>query len=88
MGASAFFLAFYWTIDVLGYRAWALFFTVIGVNALAAYLGPSFVQTHRLVNALVSLPVPANGRLRRRWPTAPVLVKMPFCIGCSAASFS
>lgn len=56
--ACLLFLAFYWTIDVLGYRRWALFLTVIGVNALAAYLGPSFVQTHRLTNSLLKPLVP------------------------------
>jgi predicted acyltransferase len=59
--ACLLFLVFYWTIDVLGYRAWAFFLTVIGVNALAAYLGPSFVQTHRLANALTKPLVPQMG---------------------------
>jgi predicted acyltransferase len=31
-------LIFYWFIDVLGYKKWAFFFVVIGVNALAIYL--------------------------------------------------
>lgn len=48
--ACLLFLAFYWTIDVLGYRGWTLFLTVIGVNALAAYLGPGIVQTHRITD--------------------------------------
>jgi predicted acyltransferase len=51
--ACLFFLAFYWTIDVLGYRRWTLFLVVIGVNALAAYLGPTIVQTHRMTNPFV-----------------------------------
>jgi len=29
---------FYWIIDVRGYRRWAFFFTVIGVNAITIYL--------------------------------------------------
>ena len=29
---------FYWIIDVKGYRRWAFFFTVIGVNAITIYL--------------------------------------------------
>ncbi len=48
--ACMLFLAFYWTIDVLGYRAWTLPLTVIGVNALAAYLGPHFMNLPRITN--------------------------------------
>ena len=29
---------FYWVIDVLGYRRWAFFFIVIGMNAILAYM--------------------------------------------------
>jgi predicted acyltransferase len=29
---------FYWIIDVKGYRRWAFFFTIIGVNAITIYL--------------------------------------------------
>jgi predicted acyltransferase len=29
---------FYWVIDVRGYRKWAFFFTVIGMNAIAIYV--------------------------------------------------
>ena len=29
---------FYWLIDVLGYRRWAFLFTVIGMNAIVAYM--------------------------------------------------
>ena len=29
---------FYYVIDVLGYRRWALFFTVIGMNAIVVYV--------------------------------------------------
>jgi predicted acyltransferase len=48
--ACLLFLAFYWTIDVLGYRKWTLPLTVIGVNALAAYLGPHFMNLPRITN--------------------------------------
>jgi len=33
---------FFYVIDVLGYRRWAFFFTVIGMNAIVAYLAPDF----------------------------------------------
>jgi len=48
--ACLLFLAFYWIIDMLGYRTWALPLVVIGVNALAAYLGPSIVQVQKMTN--------------------------------------
>lgn len=51
--ACLLFLAFYWAIDVLGYRGWTLPLVIIGVNALAAYLGPSVVQVHRITNPFV-----------------------------------
>lgn len=57
--ACLLFLVFYWTIDVLGYRAWTLPLTVIGVNALAAYLGPHFVNLPRITNPFMK-PLAAN----------------------------
>jgi predicted acyltransferase len=35
---------FYWIIDVRGYRKWAFFFQVIGVNSLVIYLAVRFVD--------------------------------------------
>jgi len=35
---------FYYIIDVLGYRKWAFFFQVIGINSLAIYLAYRFVD--------------------------------------------
>jgi predicted acyltransferase len=35
---------FYWIIDVLGYRRWAFFFKVIGINSLAIYLSYRFID--------------------------------------------
>ena len=32
------FALFYWIIDVLGYRSWTLFFTVIGLNSITIYM--------------------------------------------------
>ena len=44
-GMAFLFLAlFYWTIDVLGYRKWAFFFKVIGMNSLVIYLGTRFID--------------------------------------------
>lgn len=36
--------AFYTVIDVLGWRKWAFFFVVIGVNAITIYVVPRFVD--------------------------------------------
>jgi len=35
---------FYWIIDVLGYKRWAFFFQVIGINSLAIYLAYRFID--------------------------------------------
>lgn len=35
---------FYWVIDVLGFRKWAFFFKVIGMNSLVIYLGMRFID--------------------------------------------
>jgi predicted acyltransferase len=35
---------FYYVIDVLGYRRWAFFFTVIGMNAIVAYIAPDIIN--------------------------------------------
>ena len=45
-GAYSFFTLalFYWVIDVLGWRRWAFFFRVIGMNAITIYLLMRFVQ--------------------------------------------
>ena len=34
---------FYWIIDVKGYRKWALFFVVIGINPITIYFLQRFV---------------------------------------------
>ena len=46
--ACLLFLAFYWLVDVGGHRRWAFPLYVIGMNALAAYLGPSIVPVRRI----------------------------------------
>lgn len=40
--------AFYWIIDVKGYRKWAFPFTVIGMNAIAIYLASRFINFEEL----------------------------------------
>jgi predicted acyltransferase len=35
---------FYGVIDVLGYRRWAFFFVVFGMNAIVAYMAPDFIH--------------------------------------------
>lgn len=44
-GMAFLFLAlFYWVIDILGFRKWAFFFKVIGMNSLVIYLGMRFID--------------------------------------------
>jgi predicted acyltransferase len=43
---------FYWVIDVLGYRRWAFFFTVIGMNAIVAYMAPDIIPFSQISNTL------------------------------------
>ncbi len=35
---------FYGIIDVLGYRRWSLFFVVLGMNAIVAYMAPDLIN--------------------------------------------
>ena len=37
-------IAFYWIIDVKGYKKWSFFFRVIGMNSLAIYLAVRFID--------------------------------------------
>ncbi len=53
------FLLFYTFIDVLGYRKWAFPFVVIGMNALAIYVGQSLVRLHFVVG-IFSKPLAAH----------------------------
>lgn len=44
-GLSLIFLAvFYYIIDVLGYKKWAFFFTVIGMNSILIYMSGGFID--------------------------------------------
>jgi predicted acyltransferase len=53
------FALFFAVIEVLGFRKWAFPFVVIGMNALAIYVGQSIVPFHRLVGVF-SKPVAAG----------------------------
>ena len=54
--ACLMFLLFYWVIDVLGYRRWAFLFVVIGMNALAVYLGSTVTRLHGIVGIFTRGP--------------------------------
>jgi predicted acyltransferase len=59
--AALMFLLFYWIVDVLGYRKWALAFVVIGMNALAVYLCDTFTRLHQIVGIFTRGPAAAMG---------------------------
>jgi predicted acyltransferase len=42
---------FYGLIDVLGYRRWAFFFIVFGMNAIVAYIAPDLINFSRISTA-------------------------------------
>jgi predicted acyltransferase len=50
--ACLLFLPFYWIADVRGYRTWAFPFVVIGVNAVAAYMGMTLIPISRHVSVV------------------------------------
>jgi predicted acyltransferase len=56
--ACLLFLAFYWVVDVRGYRRWSFFFVVIGMNALAVYMGRTLVPLKRTVDIFTSAVAP------------------------------
>jgi len=43
---------FYYVIDVLGYRRWAFFFAIIGMNSILIYLSEGFIDWHFTAEAL------------------------------------
>jgi predicted acyltransferase len=50
-GLSLLLLAlFYYIIDVLGYKKWAFFFTVIGMNSILIYLSGHFINWEYMTN--------------------------------------
>jgi len=46
--------AFYWIIDVLGWRRWALFFVVIGTNPITIYFLVHVVSFHGIADKFLS----------------------------------
>lgn len=55
IGYSCLLLAiFYWLFDVLQWRKLAVFFAVIGANAIAIYLSTALFDWHYIVNSLIS----------------------------------
>jgi predicted acyltransferase len=44
---------FYFLIDVKGYKRWAFWLKVIGMNSIAVYLGVHFIPFHQLANRFV-----------------------------------
>lgn len=52
-------LVFYWVIDVVGWKKWSFPFVVIGVNAVAIYLGVSIVPFSRVVG-IFTKPIAAG----------------------------
>ncbi len=53
------FALFYYIIEVLGWRRWTLFFTVIGMNSITIYLGQKFINfsytSEKLFGGLVGM---------------------------------
>ena len=45
--------SFYWVIDVKGYRKWAFFFVVVGMNSITIYLATRYVDFGRLARVFV-----------------------------------
>ncbi|NND32586.1 MAG: DUF5009 domain-containing protein [Saprospiraceae bacterium] len=52
--ASLFLVLFYWLIEVQGFRKWAFFFKVIGMNSLLIYLGYRFIDFNHTAELLFS----------------------------------
>ena len=61
--ACLMFLLFYWIIDVLGYRKWAFLFVVIGMNALAVYMGNTVTRLPHIVRIFTRAPAEVMGPL-------------------------
>jgi predicted acyltransferase len=44
---------FYWIIDVKGYKKWAFFFVVVGVNPITIYIASSLLNFKKVANVFV-----------------------------------
>ena len=52
-GLSLLLLAlFYFIIDIRGYRRWAFFFTIIGMNSILIYMSGAFINWRYTTNAI------------------------------------
>jgi predicted acyltransferase len=72
---------FYLVIDVLGFRAWAFFFVVIGVNAITIYIGQALINFHYTAQVLFGGAAPLTGSFQPAyWATADFLVKWLFLL--------
>jgi predicted acyltransferase len=64
--ACLMFLAFYWLIDMRGYRKWAFPLTVIGTNAIFIYMFSSLIHLDPMVNVftgVIARILPTNSEL-------------------------
>jgi len=53
-GTSALFLSlFYWLIDIKGYRKWAFFFVVVGMNSITIYVAGWILSFYNLADVIV-----------------------------------
>jgi predicted acyltransferase len=52
------FALFFWIIDVKGYRRWAFFFTVIGMNSIAVYVATELFSFQQIGNIFVGSLLP------------------------------
>jgi predicted acyltransferase len=49
---------FYWIIEVKGFRRWAFFFSVIGMNSIAVYVATSLISFQQIGNIFVGNLLP------------------------------
>jgi predicted acyltransferase len=52
---------FYWIIDVKGYRKWASFFAVIGMNSIVAYMAMMLFSFSQISNIFIGSLLPRTG---------------------------
>jgi len=66
--ACLMFLLFYWLIDIRGYRRWAFFLTVIGMNAIFIYMFSSLIHLDPIVDVFTQ-------GIARAWPNSELLLQ-------------
>lgn len=72
--ACLLFLVFYWLVDLKGWQRWSFPLIVIGVNALAAYLLPTFVPMGKIVGTFTKPVAPLFGDFAPIFTTGAVLL--------------